>query len=185
MRKGIILLGAAMAMVFTSCKDNAAEKIKSENVAQAAERDAAAKNFPVMKWDKVEHDFGTINEGDKVETVFKFTNTGTAPLKIVSAKGSCGCTVPQPPTEAILPGESNEIKVQFNSANKPGNQQKTITVIANTETGREIVRIKAQVTPDPEKQKQRDELAAKRKAQQAASATNTNTTTGHEGHDHN
>jgi len=48
-----------------------------------------------------EFDYGTIQEGDVVEHVYKFTNTGTEPLIISNAKGSCGCTVPQWPKEPI------------------------------------------------------------------------------------
>ncbi len=166
MKKGILVL-AAVTLAFVSCKEDATSKIKSENVAAASERDEAAKKFPVMTFENAEHDFGTISEGDIVETVFKFTNTGNAPLTIVNAKGSCGCTVPQYPKDKVInPGDSGEMKVKFNSAGKPNQQQKNVTITANTETGREIIKIKAFVTPDPEKQKQRDERAAKAKAAQ-------------------
>ncbi len=104
---------------------------------------------PRFKFDKTEHDFGTINEGDVVETVFAFTNVGKTELIITSAKGSCGCTVPQWPKEPIMPGEAGEIKVKFNSYRKPNLQQKQITLRTNTEGGKEILKIRAQVTPSP------------------------------------
>jgi len=118
---------------------------------------------PVMTFDKVVHDFGTINEGDKVTTVFNFTNTGNEDLIIVDARGSCGCTVPQyPKNTAIAPGATGEITVSFDSSNKPGNQQKSVTLSANTASGREMLRIKSQVTPDPVKQQQREAQAKAR-----------------------
>ena len=92
-------------------------------------------------------DFGYINEGDKVTTEFILTNTGDADLVIVSAVGSCGCTVPEPPKDPIKPGESAPIKVSFDSKGKPGNQEKTVTLTTNTENGREMFKIKANVTP--------------------------------------
>ena len=168
--KRLILVFALSAFVLTSCKDDATKKINADNVAEASARDEAAGKFPVMSFDKVEHDFGTINEGETVETVFKFTNTGNAPLMIVSARGSCGCTVPEyPKNTAIAPGETGEMKVSFNSSGKPNLQNKTVTITANTKTGRESLKIKAMVTPDPEQQKQREAAAAKRQAQQSAS----------------
>jgi hypothetical protein len=71
--------------------------------------------FPKVKLDKEVHDFGTINEGDMVETEFLVTNDGEVDLIISDAKGSCGCTVPEPPKEPIKPGASAPIKVTFNS----------------------------------------------------------------------
>ena len=99
-----------------------------------------------MSFEKAEHDFGTIEQGTPQETVFKFTNTGNAPLIITDAKSSCGCTVPNPPKDPIAPGESGELKVNFNGSGQ--NQvTKTITVTANTEKGSELLRIKAFVNP--------------------------------------
>ena len=139
-----------------SCSGNAAKKVKQENLAEAEARQDANNNLPVLTFDKKEHDFGVINEGDVVETAFAFTNTGNSDLTILDARGSCGCTVPEyPKNTPIAPGESREIKVKFDSANKPGNQTKTVTLTTNTERGREILRIKTVVTPDPVKEKQR------------------------------
>lgn len=146
MKKIVLAVGLVSMLAFTSCKENASEKIKTDNVAQAAVRDEAAKAVPVMTFEKAEHDFGTIEQGAAQETAFKFTNTGNAPLIITDAKSSCGCTVPNPPKEAIAPGESSELLVKFNGAGQ--NQiTKTITVTANTEKGSELLRIKAFVNP--------------------------------------
>jgi hypothetical protein len=106
MKKAILVLSAVSLMAFVSCKENAPNKVKSDNVAQAAERDQAGKQVPVMQFEKEEHDFGTIEQGTPQETVFKFTNTGNAPLIITNATSSCGCTVPNPPKDPIAPGEN-------------------------------------------------------------------------------
>ena len=162
------LLGIAMigsAVLFTACGDsNAAKKVDDKKVeTSAAEAAAAATEAPVMTFDKVMHDFGTIAEGERVQTVFSFTNTGKSDLVIVDARGSCGCTVPSyPENTPIAPGEKGEITVSFDSNNKPNMQQKTVTISANTESGREMLRIKAMVTPDPVKQAQRNEQAKAR-----------------------
>ncbi|KAA2218182.1 MULTISPECIES: DUF1573 domain-containing protein [Maribacter] len=146
MKKVVFAAGVVAMFAFTSCKENASSKIKSDNVAEAAVRDEAAKAVPVMTFEKAEHDFGTIEQGTPQETSFKFTNTGNAPLIITDAKSSCGCTVPNPPKDPIAPGESSELVVKFNGSGQ--NQvTKTITVTANTEKGSELLRIKAFVNP--------------------------------------
>ncbi len=156
-----ILAFAVIFWVF-SCQQNASNKVNKEN-AQATVSNQAVQNA-VMSFDKTVHDFGTIPEmGGNVQTTFKFTNTGGAPLLIVDARGSCGCTVPTYPKNIpIAPGESGEMVVSFDPSNKPNLQQKTVTISANTANGRETLRIKAMVAPDPVKQKQRDDQARAR-----------------------
>lgn len=131
----------------SSCKDNASTKISDAEVTQAKEMAENAGKLPVLAFDKTEHDFGVINEGDKVTTEFTVTNSGEADLVIINAQASCGCTVPDYKKEPIKPGESTPIKVTFDSNGKPGQQQKTITLTTNTANGKEICTIKANVTP--------------------------------------
>ena len=155
----------AISLIFTACGDsNAAKKVNDANVeTSAADAAKAASAAPVMSFDKVMHDFGTIAEGERVQTVFSFTNTGKSDLIIVDARGSCGCTVPSyPKNTPIVPGGTGEITVSFDSNNKPNMQQKTVTISANTESGREMLRIKAMVSPDHVKQAQRNEQARAR-----------------------
>jgi len=151
MKKVILALSALVMLNLTSCKDNAVSKINSDNVAEAAERDATAGDFAVITFDEKEHDFGTIVNGTPVETKFKYTNTGNAPLVVSNIKSTCGCTVPSDwNRDPIAPGDSAEFTVKFNG--KGNNQvQKTITLTTNTEKGTETVKIKAFVEPDPSK----------------------------------
>jgi hypothetical protein len=147
MKKLLLCMIAVVAMTFASCKENAADKVKAENVEAASARDAQEVYYPTMDFETKTHDFGTINEGDVVEHTFTFTNNGKAPLVITSARGSCGCTVPTWTKEPIKPGDSGEMLVKFNSKGKPNNQNKTVTIKANTESGTERLQIKAFVTP--------------------------------------
>jgi hypothetical protein len=144
--KKTLFLAVLVAFGMTSCKDNAAEKVSADNVAAAAERDTQANKYPVMSFTETTYDFGTINQGEAQEHVFTFTNTGEADLVIVDAKSSCGCTVPQYPKTPIAPGETGEMLVKFNGSGK--NQvSKTVTVTANTQKGKEMISIKAFITP--------------------------------------
>ena len=140
MKKIIALSVLSLSLLTLSCNENAAKKINDKNVEMAKQRDDEIKEGgPKLKFDKMEHDFGVINEGDIVETVFSFTNSGNSELIITSAKGSCGCTVPEWPKQPIMPGEAGEIKVKFNSSNKPNMQKKQVTLLTNTEQGKEIL----------------------------------------------
>ncbi len=146
MKKSIFILAAVALVSFTSCKENAADKVSEENVAAAAERDAESGKVPVMTFAETEFDFGTIDQGAPQEHVFTFTNTGDADLIIVDAKSSCGCTVPEFTKEPVAPGASGEMLVKFNGTGK--NQvSKTVTITANTKAGKETIKIKAFVTP--------------------------------------
>ncbi|WP_370090316.1 DUF1573 domain-containing protein [Ekhidna sp.] len=106
--------------------------------------------LPTIKFSEELHDFGTIKDGDVVEHVFTFVNDGEAPLIISDAKATCGCTVPEWPKQPIAVGETGEIKVRFNSKNKPGVQNKTVTLTANTWPTTQRVRIKANVVKEGE-----------------------------------
>jgi len=90
---------------------------------------AAAK----VSFSQTTHDFGTIQEKDGDATVeFAFTNTGDAPLLILRASSSCGCTVPEYPKKPLRPGESGVIKVTYHAKGRPGPFQKSVYVYDNT-----------------------------------------------------
>tara|TARA_B100001057_G_scaffold423222_1_gene445227 strand:- start:77 stop:544 length:468 start_codon:yes stop_codon:yes gene_type:complete len=103
--------------------------------------------YPKFTFDQEEHNFGQIRDGDVVSHTFRFTNTGEAPLIISKATAACGCTVPQWPKQPIPAGGSGEIQVQFDSSNKPGMQNKVVTITANTESKVKKLLIRAQVNP--------------------------------------
>ncbi|RRA92255.1 DUF1573 domain-containing protein [Paenimyroides viscosum] len=92
-------------------------------------------------------DYGTVVKGvDTGVRTFEFTNTGDAPLLITNARSSCGCTVPQPPKEPIMPGGSDKIEVRYNM--NPGTISRTITVetnATNVENGTVQLYIKGKV----------------------------------------
>ena len=126
-----------------SCGDDPFSKVKSDNVEMASVRDNSPSKFPAMSFDKTTHDFGVIQNGTPVETVFSYTNTGQAPLVIADIKSTCGCTVPKDwSREPLNPGESSQFTVKFDGKGR-NNTSKTVTITANTQTGRETVKITA------------------------------------------
>ena len=86
-----------------------------------------------VTFEKDVHDYGTVKQGGNGECEFKFTNTGTEPLIISDAKGSCGCTVPEWPKTPIKPGESAVIKVKYDTK-RVGPINKNVTVTSNATT---------------------------------------------------
>ena len=107
-------------------------------------------NAPEIKFETKNIDFGKVVKGDENNSTryFKFTNTGKTPLIISSCHGSCGCTVPQCPTEAILPGKNGEIKVHYD-INRLGNFTKTVTVSSNAKNNNEVLQISGNVEDKP------------------------------------
>ncbi len=75
-------------------------------------------------------DYGTISKkSDNGIRSFEFTNTGDAPLMIKAVNSTCGCTVATKPEQAILPGKTGKIVIQYNMMT--GTIRKTITVESN------------------------------------------------------
>lgn len=89
-------------------------------------------------------DYGVIERGSDGVRVFEFTNTGTAPLIISKVSSSCGCTIPKKPEAPILPGESGEIQVKYDT-NRVGPIRKAVTVISNADTPTKVLKIKGEV----------------------------------------
>ncbi len=107
----------------------------------------AAVEKPTLDFADTLHDFGTIHEGEVVTYDFTYTNHGKTPLIITAAVGSCGCTVPNYSSEPVEPGKSKVMKVTFNSAGKPGHQEKSVVIHDNTLRGQHMLYIKSEVTP--------------------------------------
>ena len=99
--------------------------------AYAYGQQAAAQSGPVVTFEKSTHDFGDITQGDKVEHVYKFTNTGTEPLMITDVQVQCGCTKPKWSKDPVPPGAQGELVIGFDSNGKSGAQFKVVTLISN------------------------------------------------------
>jgi hypothetical protein len=94
-------------------------------------------------------DYGTINRGDNGIRTFEFTNTGNAPLIVSKVSSSCGCTVPKKPEAPVMPGETGEIEVKYDT-NRVMPIRKTITVLSNADTPTVSLKIRGEVI-DPAK----------------------------------
>jgi len=111
----------------------------------SAEGSSDTSKLPKFQFVEEMHDFGKIAQGEKVEYSFKFKNVGKSDLVITDARVSCGCTIADYPKTAIAPNGEGSIDVKFNSEGKKGFQNKTVTIIANTQPNTKVLTIKAQV----------------------------------------
>lgn len=86
-----------------------------------------------ITFSETRHDFGTIKaNGGRVTAVYRFTNTGTEPLVIITVtNGGCGCTTPLYPKAPIAPGKSGEISIQFDPSGRRGEFNREVKVKTN------------------------------------------------------
>ena len=118
--------------------------------AQAQTQTTAAKPAgpvagPAITFEEVKYDFGSVVQGGTVDHIFKFKNTGTAPLVISNIGVSCGCTTPEWTKEPIMPGKSGTIAAHFNSTGKMGMQNKVLTIESNATAGSTTVSLVGEV----------------------------------------
>jgi len=100
-----------------------------------------------LKFVSIEHDFGQVQEGDKVTHVYEVQNTGKFDLVLQSVKPSCGCTMPKYERKPIRPGRKGTIEVEFDTRSRPGKQRKTILVVTNTEPPNTVLFFTCDVIP--------------------------------------
>ena len=115
-------------------------------MAQSA-TETAKKTGPKVTFEESEYDFGDIQQGEKVEHVFTFENSGTEPLILSNVTTTCGCTATDWPRDPVAPGQTASIKVVFNSAGKMGRQNKVVTIVSNAVNAQEKVSMVGNVLP--------------------------------------
>ena len=149
---------AACGEADTDVRENARQAVQSTTAAAADAvtpttapavpgQPAAAPTGPTttIAFAEETFDFGTVDQGEKVSHTYKFTNSGSEPLILSNAKGSCGCTVPVWPREPIAPGATGEITVEFDSKNKSGKRNQKVTITANTEPAQTVISLTGDV----------------------------------------
>ncbi len=135
-----INLGSMTAQIYPTIEDAFISGVKHNT-----ELEPTIGPTTIMEFEQEVFEFGQIQEGDIVKNVFIFKNIGKEPLIISSAKGSCGCTVPEYSKDPIMPGESGMLLAIFDSKAKSGQMSKRITVVANTDPTHTFLNIKGEV----------------------------------------
>lgn len=91
--------------------------------------------------------FPKVKEGDTLVHYFVYTNTGKAPLKIKSYDVECHCTQLFLPDREIMPGETDSLKMTFDTNGKYWYQDRVIIVHSNARKKETILRLKVYVIP--------------------------------------
>lgn len=145
LRRSLILL--LIPLSFSACwltdkeKDR---KVSSDMINEPGSDENGEK--PELSFDRTVHKFGTISQGETVETEFIFENSGDAPLVIASVEPSCGCTVmDDAPEEPFYPGEGDTLNVTYDSKGHTGHQDRTVSVVANTDPQTTLLHIQGTV----------------------------------------
>lgn len=117
-------------------------------LAQNSEPSTMNPNAAVLTLDKEDHDYGTMYQNSNGTTNFVYTNNGHEPLLFSRVKSSCGCTVPKWSRQPLMPGQTDTLKVIYDTK-RLGSFHKSITIESNATEGRVVLKIKGKVIPEP------------------------------------
>lgn len=116
--------------------------------AQNVEQKEVPEHGAKIRFEEMEHQYGTIMKGGNGDCEFVFWNDGDEPLILQNVKASCGCTTPTWTQKPVMPGQSGSIKVRYNT-NNVGGFSKTVTVTSNAvNNDRVVLKIKGTVKQD-------------------------------------
>jgi len=138
---------AGLLFIMLGCNSGGKNSISSSDInnPNTASGNGDLSQLPQFQFVTEEHDFGKLGQGEKVSYTFKFKNIGKSNLIISDAKASCGCTVADYPKIPVKPGDESGIVVTFNTEGKKGIQNKTVTLVANTQPNTKVLTIKAEI----------------------------------------
>lgn len=101
---------------------------------------------PVVSLESDTFDFGTIQKGGNGTCTFELKNDGFEPLIISKCDKTCGCTIPKCNPDPVLPGETTEVEVTYDTS-RLGPFQKSVKVHSNaSNTPLLVLKIKGTVT---------------------------------------
>ena len=118
-------------------------------IAQDNTMTPANPNAPILKLDKTEYDYGTIYQNSDGNMYFAYTNEGQEPLIFSRVKSSCGCTVPKWSRTPLMPGQTDTLKVRYDTK-RLGSFHKSITISSNASTPKVILKLKGKVIAEPD-----------------------------------
>ncbi|MCU0449215.1 MAG: DUF1573 domain-containing protein [Bernardetiaceae bacterium] len=163
--KKLVMIGWALAAMGllacdkqTGSSETATATDKPANVVATSNQTGSANETPAeatdetlaeFQFDQIDHDFGTIPEGQVVKHVYKFKNVGKVPLVVSNVQPQCGCTATSWTKTPVPPGSTGEIEVQFDSNGRAGQNNKSTTVTANVKDGSKLLYFTVNVSPKP------------------------------------
>jgi hypothetical protein len=131
-------------------KDPNAITTEALNIPASGYEPGDSTDLPRIVFDSTTMHFGRIPQGNQVEKQFRFTNAGNKDLIIVDVRSTCGCTVGKDwPKAPVHSGDGGTITVHFDSNGRSGLQDKTVTVVANTQPPTTVLLLKGEVVAPP------------------------------------
>lgn len=126
--------------VFSNDKDNPEIRLTFRaNIVKEKKEDKTSAIGPKIKFDEINHDFGKVTEGSIQKWTAKIKNIGTGNLEINDIQSSCGCTAADISKKLLLPGETANLEIEFNTKNYSGEKSRTVTVFTNDQAAPETV----------------------------------------------
>jgi len=132
---GCILLSQAgcKAAAKSPAEGGPVVKTPAKTVAVAEPAPKVDPNAPSarIKFDKLIHDFGSIDPASSNVCEFPFKNVGDALLKITNVRPDCGCTIFTLEKKEYAPGESGTLKIKYSATARLVSVSKRIVVTSN------------------------------------------------------
>ncbi|MCK3683293.1 DUF1573 domain-containing protein [Maribellus sp. YY47] len=119
------IAGILIILLTFSCSGGKNQQEKSAEKTTSDEKTTVA-------FDQEVYDFGTLKAGEIVVCTFTFTNTGNTDYLIDSIDTECGCISVQFPREAVKPGQTGNIEIEFDSSGMVGREYKAIEIKGNS-----------------------------------------------------
>ena len=135
--QGLWLASIPLLWLLSACGGQNGSQVPSDGMQENVTHISVSE--PVMHFDTLEHDFGTIIEGERVVCYFDYANGGGSDLLITSVEASCGCTTPGWSSEPLKPGEQESLELIFDASGRSGVQRKVVTVRSNA--NKELVQL--------------------------------------------
>ncbi len=141
------LLIFTLILILVRCQESQKSEVSTDDIYFDEGYNSVDKNLiPIITFEEEDFNFGIILEGEKVNHTYRFTNTGKRDLILANVSADCGCTTPKKfSRDPIKYGESGEIFIEFDSANKIGKIKKKITVVTNSIPNTKVITISGEV----------------------------------------
>ena len=132
---GVILAAAVLgtavgaAIAYIEVRPGATPLVRT--IAPGGDVAAPAGKSPRIEVDQMIYQFGAMQRGTTKSHEFEFRNTGDAPLTLSVGGTSCKCTIGNVSNEAIEPGKSVKVKLEWSALVNPGPFRQTASIITN------------------------------------------------------
>jgi hypothetical protein len=123
-----------LSVTILSCRQEGEKKVKGD---------------AVITFTETKYDFGEIPFKGDGDCEFAFRNTGKTPLVLTHVKSTCGCTIPEWPSEPIKAGDEGIIRVSY-STQRVGTFTKSVYVYSNASNGVQQLYISGRVNSSNE-----------------------------------